>query len=239
MIEIIAFDADDTLWENEHLYHQAKKEFALILAKYSTPEQTSLRLNQIEVKNIDYYGYGIKGFTLSMIETALEVSQGQVEAQLIAELIRIAKGMLTAEVELVEGAKATLEKLSPRFDMMLITKGDRYEQERKIARSGIANYFRYLEVVAEKSETSYRQILERYNLDPARFIMVGNSLRSDILPVLRIGGFAVYIPNVRTWFHEHVPEDEFSHLKFDKLERLSDLPNYLARFIDQSLPPQP
>lgn len=236
MIEIIAFDADDTLWENEHLYHQTKKEFARILAKYSAPDQTNIRLNETEVRNIDYYGYGIKSFALSMIETAVEVSQGQVESLLIAELIEMVKRMLTAQVEMVEGVKETLEELSTRFDLMLITKGDLYEQERKIARSGIADYFRYLEVVAEKSEASYRQILERYNLNPARFLMVGNSLRSDILPVLRIGGSAVYIPNEQTWFHEHATEDEFGHLKFDKLERLSDLPNYLARRKNQSLP---
>jgi putative hydrolase of the HAD superfamily len=227
MIEIIGLDADDTLWHNEQLYHQAKKKFAQILAKYSSSQQASLQLDQTEVRNIEHYGYGIKSFTLSMIETAVEVSNGQVEGHVIGELIAIAKQMLSADVELVEGAKETLEKISTKYDLMLITKGDSYEQERKIARSGINLYFRYLEVVAEKSEASYRKILGQYNLDPTRFLMVGNSLRSDILPVVRIGGKGVYIPNDQTWFHEHASQEDIEDLEYAELERLIQLPGYL------------
>lgn len=229
MIELIGFDADDTLWHNEHIYHQAKKKFAQVMAKYSSSQQARLHLDETEVGNIDYYGYGIKSFTLSMIETAVEVSRGQVEGQLIGELIAVAKEMLSADVELVDGAQETLARLSPSYELMLITKGDLYEQERKIERSGIAHHFRYHEVVGEKTEASYLKILGQYNLDPKGFLMVGNSIRSDILPVLRIGGQAVYIPNDQTWFHENAGDDEIGELKFAELEQIHLLPNYLAQ----------
>jgi putative hydrolase of the HAD superfamily len=229
MINIIGLDADDTLWHNEQLYHQAKKMFAQILEKYSSSKEASLHLDQTEVRNIEHYGYGIKSFSLSMIETAVEVSNGQIDGDVIGELIAIAKQMLSADVDLVEGAKETLEELSTKYDLMLITKGDSHEQEHKIERSGIADYFRYLEVVGEKSEASYRKILGQYNLDPGRFLMVGNSLRSDILPVIRIGGMGVYIPNDQTWFHEHASQEEIGEVEYAELEQLSQLPTYLAQ----------
>ncbi len=229
MIEIIGLDADDTLWENEHLYHQAKNKFAQILENYGDPEELIARLDKTEVRNIEFFGYGIKSFALSMIESANVLSRGQLTGAEISEIITVAKGMLTAPVELVEGAEETLENLSTKYDLMLITKGDSYEQERKIERSGIADYFRYLEVVGEKSEASYRKILGQYNLDPTRFLMVGNSLRSDILPVVRIGGKGVYIPNDQTWFHEHASQEEIGEVEYAELEQLSQLPDYFER----------
>ena len=229
MIEIIGLDADDTLWENEHLYHQAKNKFAQILENYGDPEELIARLDKTEVRNIEFFGYGNKSFALSMIESANVLSRGQLTGAEISEIITVAKGMLTAPVELVEGAEETLENLSTKYDLMLITKGDSYEQERKIERSGIADYFRYLEVVGEKSEASYRKILGQYNLDPTRFLMVGNSLRSDILPVVRIGGKGVYIPNDQTWFHEHASQEEIGEVEYAELEQLSQLLDYFER----------
>jgi putative hydrolase of the HAD superfamily len=229
MIEVIGFDADDTLWHNEVLYHQAKEELGQILAGYRHPKEVKDRLDQTEVTNIKYYGYGIKSFTLSMIETAAQVSEGRVTAKEIDAIIIIAKRMLTAPVDLVDGVETTLGSLSGSYKLMLITKGDQFEQERKISISGISHYFDYLEVVGEKSEASYRKILGQYNLDPARFLMVGNSLRSDVLPVLKIGGQAVYIPNEQTWFHENASQDEIRGVEYAELERLSQLPEYLER----------
>ena len=229
MIEIIGLDADDTLWQNEHLYHQAKNKFAQILENYADPEEIIARLDKTEVRNIDFYGYGIKSFALSMIESANVLSKGQLTGDEINKILAEIKEMMAAPVELVAGAEETLKKLSTKYDLMLITKGDSYEQEHKIERSGIADYFRYLEVVGEKSEASYRKILSQYNLDPTRFLMVGNSIRSDILPVVRIGGMGVYIPNDQTWFHELASQEEIGEIKFTKLERLSQLPNYLAQ----------
>jgi putative hydrolase of the HAD superfamily len=230
MIELIGLDADDTLWHNEHLYHHAKVTLPKILANYGEPEPIRTSLDKTEVRNIEYYGYGIKSFALSMIEVAAEFSEGQVTGDEIREIITIAKNMLKAPVELVSGAIDTLKELSPKYDLMLITKGDLFEQERKIAISGIADYFRYLEVVGEKSEITYRKILGKYGRDPAGFMMVGNSLRSDILPVLRIGGQAVYIPNEHTWFHENASQEEIGEVEYAELERLSQLPEYLMQF---------
>ena len=229
MIEIIGLDADDTLWHNEPLYHRAKKTFTKILADYGEPQEIKAWLDKTEVRNIEYYGYGIKSFALSMIEAATDISKGQVTGAKIGEIIAIGKKMLKAPVELVAGAEETLKQLSAQYDLMLITKGDLFEQERKIDLSGISKYFRYLEVVGEKSEASYRKILRQYKLDPARFLMVGNSLRSDILPVIGVGGQAVYIPNEHTWFHENASQEEIGEIKFGKLERLSQLPDYLER----------
>jgi putative hydrolase of the HAD superfamily len=229
MIEIIGLDADDTLWHNEPLYHRAKKTFIKILADYGDPQEIKAWLDKTEVRNIEYYGYGIKSFALSMIEAATDISKGQVTGAEIGEIIAIGKKMLKAPVELVEGAEETLKQLAAQYELILITKGDLFEQERKIDHSGISNYFRYLEVVGEKSEASYRKILGQYNLNPARFMMVGNSLRSDILPVIGIGGQAVYIPNEHTWFHEHASQEEIGEINFGELERLSQLPDYLER----------
>lgn len=228
MINTIGFDADDTLWHNEHLYHNAKKIFSEILSKFRDADTILANLNKTEVENIAYYGYGIKGFALSMIEVALDISRGQVTSEQINEIIAISRNMLKAPVELVPGAEATLKELADTYDLMLITKGDSFEQERKIELSGIAHFFRYREVVGEKSEKTYGKILSQYNLEPARFVMVGNSLRSDVLPVLKIGGQAVHIPNEFTWFNENASREEIGDAKFAQLENLSQLPDYIA-----------
>ena len=229
MFDVIAFDADDTLWHNEQLYHSAKKAFTQILADYGEPQEVKAWLDNTEVRNIEYYGYGIKSFILSMIETATDISKDQVTGKEISEIIAIAKKMLRAPVMLFEGAEDTLKELSADYDLLLITKGDPFEQQRKIDLSGIAGYFRFLEVVGEKSETTYRKILGQYNIDPVRFLMVGNSLRSDILPVLNIGGQAVYIHNDLTWFHENANHEEIGDAQYAELERLDQLPGYLKQ----------
>ena len=228
MIDLIAFDADDTLWHNEVLYHQAKEELSLMLAGYQNPKVVKEQLDQIEVDNIEYYGYGIKSFTLSMIETATQVSGGRVTAAEIDAIIATAKRMLSAPVDLIDGVATTLESLSGRYDLMLITKGDQVEQERKIGISGIAHCFLYREIVGEKTASTYRHLLEKYNLDPSRFLMVGNSMRSDILPVLEIGGQAVYIPNELTWFHENADHLEIGDYEYMELESINKLPGLLA-----------
>jgi len=228
MIYVIGFDADDTLWHNESLYHQAKEDLSRLMSGYKEPQQVRAHLDQTEVANITYYGYGIKSFILSMIETASQVSAGQVTAKEIDAILGIAKRMLTAPVDLVDGVEETLANLSSEYDLMLITKGDQFEQERKIRLSGIARYFRYLEVVGEKSADTYMSVLGKYNLDPTSFLMVGNSLRSDILPVLKIGGQAIYIPNELTWFHEHAGHQEIRDAEYVELERITQLPGILA-----------
>jgi putative hydrolase of the HAD superfamily len=229
MINIIAFDADDTLWHNEPLYDQARVQFCHILSAYQPTEMLESRLSEIEIGNIQYYGYGIKSFILSMVEAAIDLSNGQVKGHEIQSILNITRQMLIAEVPLLEHAKTVLEALHSNYELILITKGDLFEQVRKVERSGLAGYFRLIEVVEDKTEKSYRTLLQKYNLDPSKFLMVGNSIRSDILPVINIGGQAVYIPYATTWIHERVADLELDQHKFSEINDLSQLPEYLKK----------
>ena len=227
MIEVIAFDADDTLWENEFLYHEATQKLTEFLPTIQYPKLIEQRLGEIEIQNVRIFGYGIKTFALSMIETALLLSGGEIEVQAIQHILEIAKEMLTAEVKLFDHTEETLKVLSRKFDLMLITKGDQFEQKRKIDISGLSEYFRYIEIVIEKSREIYLGLLDKYKIDPIRFLMVGNSLRSDILPVVGIGAKAVYIPYDLTWSQEFVTIDTDDEHKFDELEHIGQLPGYI------------
>jgi putative hydrolase of the HAD superfamily len=229
MINIIAFDADDTLWHNEPLYDQARIQFCQILSTYQPTEKLESRLSEIEIGNIQFYGYGIKSFILSMVEAAVDLSNGQVKGYEIQGILDITRQMLTAEVPLLDHAKTVLEALHSNYDLMLITKGDLFEQVRKVERSGLASYFRLIEVVEDKTKKSYRSLLQKYNINPAEFLMVGNSIRSDILPVINIGGQAVYIPYTTTWIHERVTDLDINQHKFAEINNLSQLPEYLKK----------
>ena len=229
MIEIVAFDADDTLWHNEPLYDQARVQFCRILSSYQSPEILESRLSEIEIANIQFYGYGIKSFILSMIEAAIDLSGGKVKGLEIQSILEITHQMLTAEVPLFDHAKNVLEVLSARYQLILITKGDLFEQIRKVERSGLAGYFRLIEVVEDKTEKSYRTLLSKYHFDPGRFLMVGNSIRSDILPVINIGGQAVYIPYATTWVHEQVADLDIDRHRFGEINNLGKLPDYIKK----------
>jgi len=227
MIEIIGFDADDTLWHNETLYSQAKDQFQELLANYGNPEQLRQRLDEIEEWNVRHYGYGIKSFALSMMEAAIEISKGQIEAPRLSRILDIVKEMLSAEVKPLGAVEPTLVVLAQQYLLMLITKGDFFEQQRKIERSGLAKYFRYIEIVVDKTPETYRGVLAKYHLEPHKFLMVGNSLRSDILPVLAIGGQAVYIPYENTWAHEKVDGSAQAATKYNEIEHLGQLPELI------------
>ena len=227
MIDIIAFDADDTLWHNENLYFNAKETFKQILSKYNEPEWAGQQLDDMEVHNIHFYGYGIKSFVLSMLEAGIELTEGRIAGKELQEIITVAKQMLSADVQLFEQTQATLAVLSTQYELMLITKGDSFEQARKVTRSGLAGYFKYIEIVVEKTMETYRELLKRYNIDPAKFLMVGNSIRSDILPVIEMGGQAVYIPYKYTWFHETVTNLSKEQLGYPELEHLGLLPAFI------------
>jgi putative hydrolase of the HAD superfamily len=200
--QVIAFDADDTLWHNERLYVEAQSRFKKLLAPYHSPEWIDERLYQAELRNLGHFGYGIKGFALSMIETAVELTEGRIAGAQIQTIIDIAKSMLSAEVELLEHVAETIPLLAQRYPLMLITKGDLRDQEIKIARSSLGQHFKWVEIVSEKNPASYATLLRRHAIPPEQFLMVGNSLRSDILPVLELGGSAVHIPYQFTWGHE-------------------------------------
>jgi putative hydrolase of the HAD superfamily len=229
MTPTIAFDADDTLWHNETSYAEAGAKLRRLLDGYQGDGQVERALGETEIRNLQRYGYGIKSFTLSMIEGAIDLSEGRISAGEIRQILEIGQEMLGAEVVLFEHAQETLAALAGSFQLMLITKGDLLEQENKIDRSGLAGYFRHIQVVRDKSAATYQQTLDRHDILPGHFLMVGNSLRSDILPVLEIGARAVYIPYEHTWDHEKPPDDQIPHRHFYELENLAGLPALAAR----------
>ena len=226
--DIIALDADDTLWHNERLYAEAQAKFKGLLAQYHSPEWIERWLYQTEMRNLEHFGYGIKAFALSMIETAVELTEGRISGGDIQQIIHFAREMLGAEVELLEHVAETIPGLAATYPLMLITKGDLRDQEVKIARSGLAAHFRYIEIVSDKSRPSYQALLQRRGIAPERFLIVGNSLRSDILPVLELGGRAVYIPHHLTWQHEVVEPPPPEQPGYYQIEHLGLLPDLLA-----------
>ena len=200
----IAFDGDDTLWHNETLFAGTQQHLRDILAVHVPAETIDRTLLARERANLALFGYGVKGFTLSMIETAIEVSDATVTAAEIQRLIELGKAMLSSPVNPIDGVDAVVESLKRRgHRLMVITKGDLFDQESKIARSGLADLFDAVEIVSEKDEATYRAILDRHEIAPADFVMVGNSIRSDILPVLALGGHAIHVPYAITWAIEH------------------------------------
>ncbi len=227
-IEVIAFDADDTLWHNESLYVNAQTKLKQILADYHPPEWVDEHLYQTEMRNLAHFGYGIKSFALSMIETAVELTDGQITGNDIRTIIDITKEMLSADV-MLEYVAETLVGLRHNYTLMVITKGDLRDQEMKITRSGLAPHFRYIEIVSEKSRDTYKTILQRYSIEPERFLMVGNSLRSDILPVLELGASAVYVPHHLTWVHETSETSPAEQSGYYEIEHLGLLPALLKQ----------
>jgi putative hydrolase of the HAD superfamily len=227
--DLIAFDADDTLWHNERLYVEAQARFAQLLSHYHNPEWIGERLYQTETQNIQHFGYGIKAFALSMIETAVELTEGRLNGQDVKALIDLAKEMLSAKVELLEHVGETIPRLAARYRLMVITKGDLLDQETKISRSGLGQYFQQVEVVSQKTPETYRRLLKKAGLLPERFLMVGNSLKSDILPILELGGSAVYIPYETTWLHEVANPPAEEQPGYYPLDHMGQLPALLAR----------
>jgi putative hydrolase of the HAD superfamily len=226
-VDWIALDADDTLWHNERNFTAVQGRFRELLRPYHSDAWIDERLYATEMRNLAHFGYGVKGFTLSMIETAVELSEGRITGREIAVLLDLGKEMLATPVEVLAGVEEAVKELAADgYALMVITKGDLFDQETKVARSGLGPLFRHVEVVSEKREADYTRILERYNIAPERFLMVGNSVKSDILPVLAIGARAVHIPYEITWAHEHVAE-EVRHERFARLDAISGLPGYV------------
>jgi putative hydrolase of the HAD superfamily len=224
VIRVIAFDGDDTLWHNETIFSVTQRRLHDLLAHHvSDPARLDERLHEREMVNLSLFGYGIKGFTLSMIETAIEVSQGQVSAAEIQDLVDAGKAMLRHPVELLDGVAGVLEKLAASYRLFLITKGDLFDQESKIARSGLAPLFSVIEVLSEKDQAAYQRVLDRHGIDPAEFLMVGNSPRSDIAPVTALGARAVLIPYPLTWAHETNHPALGHHWELEKMAELPAL----------------
>ncbi len=221
-LHTIAFDGDDTLWHHETLYQYTHERFRELISRQVPDADVDGRLHATEMRNLRMFGYGVKGFTLSMIETAIELTEGAIPAEDIGELIDWGKEMLAHPVELIDGATATLEALGQHYRLMLITKGDLFDQESKIARSGLADRFAHIEIVSVKDPKTYRRCLAKHGLAPHGLLMVGNSMRSDVMPVLAIGGQAVHVPYHVTWEHERVDDDRVPEGAW-RIERIDQL----------------
>ena len=227
-ITVVGLDGDDTLWHNETRFNITQGEFRELLHRHVPDADVDALLSQTEMKNLGMYGYGIKSFTLSMIETAIELTEGRIPASDLEVILRWGKRMLMQPTELLEGVGPALNDLSKRYDLVLVTKGDLFDQESKLARSGLAGLFLGVEIVSEKNVSSYQGILKRRGIKADEFVMVGNSVRSDILPVLELGARAVHIPYHVTWHHEQVPEESLPRSGWYRLERIAELSPLLA-----------
>lgn len=221
-IKVVGFDADDTLWINEPFYRDVESEFCRIMQPYLIESETSKELFKIEIQNLQLYGYGAKGFMLSMIETAIQVTGGKISAAEINQIIETGKALLTMPIQLLDGVETVLQKLQGKYKLILATKGDLLDQEQKLQRSGLAKYFHHIEIMSEKHEDNYRKLLSHLDIEPQEFLMVGNSIRSDILPVLNIGAQAVHIPFDVMWQHEQNHESTENH-DFPEVSRISEI----------------
>ena len=203
-IKVIAFDADDTLWINEPYFRETEDDFCKLMEAF-IPQHTAAReLLQTEIKNLPLYGYGIKGFMLSMIETALTISGNTIDVSAVEKIIGYGKALLARPIEVLDGVEAVLEALKGQYRLVVATKGDLLDQERKLKNSGINHFFHHIEIMSDKQEADYTKLLRHLDIKPEEFLMIGNSLKSDILPVLSLGGHAIHIPFHTTWAHEHV-----------------------------------
>jgi len=221
--KVIAFDADDTLWVNETYFRDAEKEFSKILSKYETINKIDQELFKIEIKNLELYGYGIKGFMLSMIECALKLSNYSIPQYEIDKILILGKQMLNKPIELLDGVEDVLEKLHKKYKLIVATKGDLLDQERKLEKSGLLKYFHHIEVMSEKKEEDYRKLIKHLDINLNELLMVGNSLKSDVLPLLKIGASAIHVPFHITWSHEEVSLEETKNSNFQTLSQLKDI----------------
>jgi putative hydrolase of the HAD superfamily len=235
MLTTIGFDADDTLWHNESIFASTHERLRELLARYHDAATVDRTLYATEVRNLDRYGYGIKSFALSAIETAVELSEQRLNAAEVMSIIRLTHDMLDHPVEILPQVQEIITALATVFRLILITKGDLRDQERKIARSGLADRFAAVEIVSEKDVPTYRKILQRHGLQPEEFVMVGNSLKSDVLPLLEIGAWAVHVPYTITWEMERV-ETTPQHPRFRAVEHLGQLVELLPQLIAISYP---
>jgi len=227
LIDLVALDADDTLWHNEPMYTSARERFCALLSRYEPAGIPDERLHQVEMRNLQHFGYGVKGFVLSMIETAIELTDGRLESGDVRAIIGFGHEMLAAPVTLLEGVRDAIEELAVSFPLILITKGDLLHQETKLAGSGLGHLFTGIEIVSEKNADLYRSVMRRRGVEPSRFVMVGNSLRSDILPALEAGGHAVYIPYEGTWIHAPVGPEHLRDATYHEIAAIRELPALL------------
>jgi len=222
-IKVIGFDADDTLWVNETYYREAELEFAKLLGAYETANKIDQELFKKEMENLSMYGYGIKSFILSMVESALEISNNSISNKAIQDILNIGKNMINKPVELLDGVEEVLKALFSKYRIILATKGDLLDQERKLENSGLTKYFHHIEVLSDKKEANYSQLLNHLDINPSEFLMIGNSLKSDVLPLVNINANAIHVPYHTTWVHEQVKEEETNGKVYKTVKGLRDI----------------
>ncbi len=221
-IKIIGFDADDTLWVNEPLYRETERQFFRILKPYFSETDANNELFKTEIHNLEMYGYGAKGFMLSMIETAIRISENRITTAEISRIIGIGKNLLNEPVVLLENVEVVLQRLQPHYKLIMATKGDLLDQERKLVKSGLAGYFHHIEIMSDKKEDNYRKLIRHLDIEPQDFVMVGNSVRSDILPVINIGAKAIHVPCETNWLHEQ-DHEETDNSRFITVNNLAEI----------------
>lgn len=227
-LKVIAFDADDTLWVNEPFFREAEEKFASLLEDFMPQHAIMKELYRTEIENLGLYGYGIKGFMLSMIETAMRISDQKVPISLVEKVITIGREMLEKPVELLPGVEEALQSLHGDYRMVLATKGDLLDQERKLKKSGLEKYFHHIEIMSEKRTADFAKLIRHLDVQPSEFLMMGNSLKSDILPVLELGGHAIHIPFHITWVHEQI-EHEVAHEQFYEVSCVADAADLIKK----------
>ncbi len=227
-LKVIAFDADDTLFVNEPYFQETEQKFCALMEDYLSHQGLSQELFRVEIANLDLYGYGIKGYILSMIEAAMKISNNTISMEIIEKIIVYGKELLQKPIELLDGVEETLKVLKGKYKLIVATKGDLKDQQSKLHRSGLGHYFHHIEVMADKQEINYQKLLKRLEIEPSEFFMIGNSLKSDVLPVLAIGGYAVHIPFHTTWEHEKISH-KVEHPNFKTLEKITDVLSILKK----------
>jgi putative hydrolase of the HAD superfamily len=229
-IKTIAFDADDTLWVNEPLFRINEEKFDALLKEYISDDEITSKLFDAEIRNLKHFGYGIKGFIISMIETAIDLTNGEIKGCDLKKIVDWGKEQIEYPVNVLDGIIEVLEFLKDDYKLMIITKGDLFDQESKIARSGLAEYFDIIEIVSEKDEEVYSSIMKKHELKPNEFLMIGNSLKSDILPLVNLGAYAIHIPFHTTWDHEKVNQEELTNKRYIELKDIRSIKNLTLDF---------
>lgn len=221
-LKVIAFDADDTLWVNEPYFVETENKFCNLLDDYLSRQGLSQELYKTEIHNLQYYGYGIKGYILSMIEAALEITNNTLRVEAVGKIIGYGKELLQKPIELLEGVEDALKALQPHYKLVVATKGDLLDQHRKLTKSGLGHYFHHIEVMSDKQVVDYQKLIKRLEIEPSEFLMIGNSLKSDVLPVLEMGAFAVHIPFHTTWEHEKI-DYKVEHPHFTHFQHINEV----------------
>ncbi|MDI1323015.1 MAG: HAD family hydrolase [Algoriphagus sp.] len=229
-LKVIAFDADDTLWVNEPFFRESEEKFASLLEDFMPHHSIMKELFRTEIENLGLYGYGIKGFMLSMIETSMRITDQKMPLEMIEKILEIGKDMLAKPVELIPGVEAVLKELNGNYRIVMATKGDLVDQERKLKKSGLEPHFHHIEIMSDKRPADYAKLIRHLDVAPEEFLMLGNSLKSDILPVLELGGHAIHIPFHITWLHEQI-DHEITHDRFYQAERIGEVVDLIRRIV--------